>query len=231
MGFSPYILLQKYIILLLRQYRQKFYPPTFESFWNEGLNVWIGHQQKTIPALRSEEQVPALGVPPGVRRCRQHTPPTLYLFLFPLISERSELIEVREQRAHSSSLRAVRTVKACEGYCKWCTSSKYSEVIMSFCWFAPSIRKPLIMFCQVTFLPLVESFFIMFYRLVCSFVASLLICVLHGLQRVWGRVWGTVCQGFWFAYLPTILVCWLSDAFVTRFSYLWQTKGHTLIQC
>ena len=35
----------------------------------------------------------------------------------------------------------------------------------------------------------------------------------------------------WFAYLPTILVCWLSDAFVTRFSYLWQTKGHTLIHC
>lgn len=38
------------------------------------------------------------------------------------------------------------------------------------------------------------------------------------------------CAGLvWFAYLPTILVCCLSDAFVTRFSYLWQTKGHTLI--
>ena len=32
-------------------------------------------------------------------------------------------------------------------------------------------------------------------------------------------------------YLPTILVCWLSDAFGTRFSYLWQTKGHTLFHC
>ena len=74
MGFSPYILLQKYIILLLGQYRQKFYPP-FEKFWGRGLVVWIGHQQKTIPALRSEEQVPALGVPPGVGRCRQRTPP------------------------------------------------------------------------------------------------------------------------------------------------------------
>ena len=29
MGFSPYILLQKYIILLLGQYRQKFYPTSF----------------------------------------------------------------------------------------------------------------------------------------------------------------------------------------------------------
>lgn len=38
-------------------------------------------------------------------------------------------------------------------------------------------------------------------------------------------------QGVGLRYLPTILVCWLSDAFVTRFSYLWQTKGHTLIQC
>ena len=51
-----------------------------------------------------------------------------------------------------------------------------------------------------------------------------------------------VCRGFWAGfgelvcrgvcgvrYLPTILVCWLSDAFGTRFSYLWQTKGHTLI--
>ena len=41
-----------------------------------------------------------------------------------------------------------------------------------------------------------------------------------------------VGQGFvWFAYLPTILVCWLSDAFGTRSSYLWQTKGHTLFHC
>ena len=103
-------------MLLLGQYRQKFYPP-FEKFLGEGLVVCIGHQQKTIPALRSEEQVPVLGVPPGVGRCRQHTPPTLYLFLFPLISERSELIEVREQRAHSSSLRAVKTLTVCRGYC------------------------------------------------------------------------------------------------------------------
>ena len=53
-----------------------------------------------------------------------------------------------------------------------------------------------------------------------------------GLQRVLGRAWNTVLvRVLWFAYLPTILVCWLSDAFGTRFSYLWQTKGHTLIQC
>lgn len=53
--------------------------PTLESFWERPLNVWIGHQQKTIPALRSEEQVPALGVPPGVGRCRQRTPLPLCL--------------------------------------------------------------------------------------------------------------------------------------------------------
>ena len=50
--------------------------------------------------------------------------------------------------------------------------------------------------------------------------------VCRGFRAGFGtRLW----SGFWFAYLPTILVCWLSDAFVTRFSYLWQTKGHTLI--
>ena len=107
----------------------------------------------------------------------------------------------------SSSLRAVRTVKACEGYCKWCTSSKYSEVIMSFCWFAPSIRKPFIMFCQVTFLPLVESFFIMCYRLVCSFVTNLFICVLQrfaecfeqGLENGFGQGFGVrIYLPFWY---------------------------------
>ena len=54
--------------------------PTLKNFWDEGLVVWIGHQQKTIPALRSEEQVPVLGVPPGVGRCRQHTPPYVFYF-------------------------------------------------------------------------------------------------------------------------------------------------------
>ena len=54
--------------------------PTLENFWERPLNVWKGHQQKTIPALRSEEQVPALGVPPGALKCRQHTPsPTLFI--------------------------------------------------------------------------------------------------------------------------------------------------------
>ena len=73
----------------------------------------------------------------------------------------------------------------------------------------------------------------MCYRLVCSFVTNLLFVCLVGLQRGWGRGWNTVLvKGLvWFAYLPTILVCWLSDAFGTRFSYLWQTKGHTLFHC
>lgn len=80
---------------------------------------------------------------------------------------------------------------------------------------------------------MVESFFIMCYRLVCSFVASLLICVLQRFAEGFGQGlengFGQVFCGL--RYLPTILVCWLSDAFGTRFSYLWQTKGHTLIQC
>ena len=78
-------------------------------------------------------------------------------------------------------------------------------------------------------LPLRGSFFIMFYRLVCSFVASLLFVCFVGLQRVLVGFGERFTCVLWFAYLPTILVCCLSDAFVTRFSYLWQTKGHTLI--
>ena len=78
-------------------------------------------------------------------------------------------------------------------------------------------------------LPLRGSFFIMFYRLVCSFVTNLFICVFQRFAGFGTRFGAGFDQAFWFAYLPTILVCWLSDAFVTRFSYLWQTKGHTLI--
>ena len=160
MGFSPYILLQKYIILLLGQYRQKFYP-YFGKFCRRSLVVWIGHQQKTIPALRSEEQVPALGVPPGVRRCRQHTPPTLCLFLF------------------HTELRAVRTVKACEGYCKWCTSSKYSQTF-------DCVRQVALLLRRKPFICVLQRF------------AEGLG---HGLEHGFG-------QGvLWFAYLPTILVC------------------------
>ena len=40
-------------------------------------------------------------------------------------------------------------------------------------------------------LPLRGSFFIMFDRLVCSFVTNLLFVCFNGLQRVWSRVWGT----------------------------------------
>lgn len=172
MGFSPYILLQKYIILLLGQYRQKLYPPPLQNFLGKALVVWIGHQQKTIPALRSEEQVPALGVPPGVGRCRQHTPPTIYLFLF------------------HTELRAVRTLTVCRGYCSLLGN------------LSPVGRK-------------------------LSYLCALLVC-----RGFWTGVGAGVGQGFvWFAYLPTILVCWLSDAFGTRFLFFWQTKGHTLIQC
>ena len=58
------------------------------------------------------------------------------------------------------------------------------------------------------------------------YLCALLVC------RGFGAGFGAgLEQGFGLRYLPTILVCWLSDAFVTRFSYLWQTKGHTLIQC
>ena len=46
----------------------------------------------------------------------------------------------------------------------------------------------------------------------------------HGLGQGVGQ--GFMCV---VRYLPTILVCWLSDAFGARFSFFWQTKGHTLI--
>lgn len=128
MGISPYILLQKYIILLLGTVCRKFAPyfgkflaTTFERMAKFFCRLVEDMDRSPIenntrPTLRGTSTC-FRGYPGGSKVPTTYPPPTLYLFLFLLISERSELIEVREQRARSSSLRAVRTVKACEGYC------------------------------------------------------------------------------------------------------------------
>ena len=118
MGFSPYILLQKYIILLLGWYRQKFYPtPPLKNF---GTKAWLYGQvtnRKQFPPYAQRNKYLPQGFPRGFEGA-DNIPPLPFIYsLFPLISERSELIEVREQRAHSSSLRAVRTLTVCRGCC------------------------------------------------------------------------------------------------------------------
>ena len=87
-GLQPlYTILEVYYVIVGYGLSEILYPPpTQKSFWERPLNIWIGHQQKTIPALRSEEQVPALGVPPGVSTGRQHTPPYPLFILVPLFA-------------------------------------------------------------------------------------------------------------------------------------------------
>ena len=98
-GLQPlYTIIEVYYIII-GAVPSKVLPPSFESFWGEGLVVWIGHQQKTIPALRSEEQVPALGVPPGGWKVPTTYPPYPLFILAPLFAS------------------VVTTVKVCRGCC------------------------------------------------------------------------------------------------------------------
>ena len=98
----------------------------------------------------------------------------------------------------------------------WCTSSTYSEVIVLFCWFAPSIRKPFIMFCYVTF----------------HFVEASLLCavlVLFWCGSTW-LVWYGIEQGLVQGFVSRFGTVLYKGVWNT-FSLISQTKGHTLIQC
>ena len=54
--------------------------------------------------------------------------------------------------------------------------------------------------------------------------AFLFVCFV-GLQKFWAGFGERFWSGFWCAYLPTILVCWLSDAFGTRFHSFGKPRG------
>ena len=70
----------------------------------------------------------------------------------------------------------------------------------------------------------------MFDRLVCSFVTNLLFVCFNGLQRVEQGLEHGVGQGLC-GLLNELVYANYPFAIGTRFSYLSQTKGHTLFHC
>ena len=158
-------------------------------------------ENNTRPTLRGTSTC-FRGSPGGWKVPTTYPPLPFICSLFPLISERSELVEVREQRAHSSSLRAVKTLLVCRGYCVVHFLQVFGSdyVILLVC---SKYSQTFDYVRQVTFLPLVESFLIMFYRLVCSFVTNLLFVCFNGLQRLEQGLENGFGQGFGLRiYLP-----------------------------